>query len=645
MLDVPRHGHGLAVCHAPLPAAEPTTRTIDFNRDIKPILSNNCFQCHGPDADQRKGGTDGLRLDTQAGATADLGGHAAIVPGKPEKSHLIERLTAKDPDERMPPKSLGKTLSPREMQLLTDWIRQGAPYAGHWSYIKPTRPEPPIVKDTAWPQNAIDRFLFARLQKEKPPLKPSPEADRYALVRRLSLDLTGLPPTLKEVDDFVNDKSPQAYEKFVDHLLQKESFGEHWAHMWLDLARYADSAGYADDPPRTIWLFRDYVVRALNANKPFDQFTIEQLAGDLLPNPSEEQLIATAFHRNTLTNSEGGTNDEEFRNVAVVDRVNTTMAVWMGTTIACAQCHTHKYDPITQDEYFRFFAFFNNTDDADRRDESPLFSLYTETQRQQRTQWEDEIAKLEGTLKTQTPELIAAQKKWEQAFPITLAWKSLRPSAVKTQSGIAATIAEDGIVRFEKGEKKDVYNVTLPLEAGTVRSLQLETLPADSLPGNGPGLANGNFVISRVTASVTPPSSQSLKGRFLRIELPGKQKMLSLAEVQAFQGNENIALRGDATQSSTDYDGPAKLAIDGNTNGEFLTAKSTTHTATSDNPWWEVDLKSMQSIDRLVIWNRTDAGTETRLANFRVLLLDELRDPVWQKDVVESPKPSANVCH
>src|SRR5205085_3280605 len=211
---------------------------------------------------------------------------------------------------------------------------------------------------------------------------PSPEADAYALVRRVSLDLTGLPPTQEDLDKFAAG-GEKTYEAHVEQLLDSPRYGEHWAHAWLDLARYADSAGYADDPPRTIWPFRDYVIRSLNANKPLDQFTVEQIAGDLLPKPTEDQLIATAFHRNTLTNNEGGTQDEEFRNVAVVDRVNTTMAVWMGTTMACAQCHSHKFDPITQQEYFRFFAFFNNTEDADKKDESPILSQFTKEQERQ----------------------------------------------------------------------------------------------------------------------------------------------------------------------------------------------------------------------------------------------------------------------
>jgi len=348
-----------------LPAAD---GVINFNRDIRPILSNNCFACHGPDEKSQKAG---LRLDTRAEAVSS----GAIVPGQPEASELLRRVLSNDPAERMPPLKTGKNLTLAEKETLKRWIAQGAPYALHWSYVKPVRPQLPAGghSPTVSVRNPIDRFIAARLAQEGLTLQP--EADRYTLARRVALDLTGLPPTASELATFLDDRSPGAYERYVDHLLAKPAFGEHWARMWLDLARYADSAGYADDPPRTIWAFRDYVIRSFNQNKPFDQFTIEQLAGDLLPNPTEEQLVATAFHRNTLTNNEGGTNDEEFRNVAVVDRVNTTMTVWMGTSIACAQCHSHKYDPITQREYFQLFAFFNNTADADRSDESPLLSV------------------------------------------------------------------------------------------------------------------------------------------------------------------------------------------------------------------------------------------------------------------------------
>ncbi|HQU43509.1 MAG TPA: DUF1553 domain-containing protein, partial [Pirellulales bacterium] len=508
-------------------------------------------------------------------------------------------------------------------------------------YVKPVRPDLPKVQDASWPRKAIDYFLLARLEQEG--LKPSPEADRYALIRRLSLDLTGLPPGLEEVDAFAADADPQAYEKLVDRLLDRPAYGEHWARMWLDLARYADSAGYADDPPRTIWLFRDYVIHALNDNKPFDQFTIEQLAGDLLPNPTEDQLIATAFHRNTLTNNEGGTNDEEFRSVAVVDRVNTTMAVWMGTTMACAQCHNHKYDPLSQEEYFRFFAFFNNTDDADRRDESPLLSIYTDEQQRERAKRQQELAGLEQTLRTMTPELAAAQTRWEQGFPLAMKRQSLKLAAVKSQAGVEMKIGDDGAVRVAAGAANDTYTVEALPDAGTVRALQLDALPDDALPGKGPGHANGNFAITRVAATIEPPPGEPLTGRHVRIELPGKDKILSLAEVQVFHGDDNVALGGEATQSSVAFDGPAKLAIDGNTDGRYTEAKSTTHTNVSENPWWEVDLKSQQPLDRIVVWNRTDNSLEGRLAGFKLIVFNERREPIWTRAGIDAPMPKAEL--
>lgn len=380
------HQRGFAFCLIVLSlfvAAETAwaERPIDFNRDVRPILSNKCFACHGPDASKRKAG---LRLDDADSATHESeSGAVAVVPGDLDASEMIQRITADDPDNRMPPSTFGKPVDAAEVAVLKRWIKEGGHFAAHWSYIKPVgsaAPEPP-AEWKSWPRNEIDRFALAEMLSHS--LHPSPEADRAALARRVHLDITGLPPTIEEVDAFVNDKDPQAYEKLVDDLLHRAAYGEHWARLWLDLARYADSAGYADDPPRTIWAYRDWVIRVFNANMPFDEFTIEQIAGDLFPNPSEDQLIATAFHRNTMTNNEGGTQDEEFRNVALVDRVNTTMAVWMGTTMACAQCHNHKYDPISQQEYFQFFAILNDTEDADLRDESPLLPIYTTEQRQQ----------------------------------------------------------------------------------------------------------------------------------------------------------------------------------------------------------------------------------------------------------------------
>lgn len=367
---------------------------VDFDRDIRPILSENCFKCHGPGEEDRKAK---LRFDIRDAAIKPAkSGNVAIVPGAPEKSEMVARITAKDPDDRMPPLKIGKTLSKGQIELLRRWIAQGAPYALHWAYIKPVRPPLPAVRHKQWPRNPIDNFILTRLEREG--LAPSAPADKPTLIRRVSLDLTGLPPTIAEVDEFLQDKSREAYEHLVDRLLSKPAFGEHWARMWLDLARYADSTGYADDQPRTIWAFRDYVIRSFNANKPFDRFTLEQIAGDLLDDADEDTEIGTAFHRNTMTNNEGGTSDEEFRNAAVVDRVNTTMAVWMGTTMACAQCHTHKYDPITQTEYFRFFALFNNTEDADRQDEAPVLDFSSPAEKKRREELQAEIAAVEARL-------------------------------------------------------------------------------------------------------------------------------------------------------------------------------------------------------------------------------------------------------
>ena len=614
--------------------------TIDFNRDIRRVLSDNCFKCHGPDTKERKAGKKRLRLDTLEEAQADLGGRRAIVPGHPEKSELVKRILATDPDDQMPPPDSGKKLSAIEVALLQNWIKQGAAYSRHWSYLKPIRPALPTVDQKSWPRNEIDFFILSRLQHEG--LAPTPETDRSALIRRMSLDLTGLPPALEELDQFLSDLQPGAYERCVDRLLSKAAFGEHWARLWLDQARYADSSGYADDPPRTIWAYRDYIIRALNSNKPFDQFTLEQLAGDLLPDPTEEQLVATAFHRNTLTNNEGGTNDEEYRNVAVVDRVNTTMAVWMGTTIGCAQCHNHKYDPISQEDYFRLFAILNNTEDADRGDESPFLSLFTAEQKRQKGQWTAQIARLNKIVQTSTPPLAAAQADWEKTFSAEPNWRVLAPVAMSSQAGAALTPAPDGSIRAARGAKTDVYSVEVALGDGDgIIALRLEALPDDALPSKGPGHAEGNFVLSRVLATLTPVGSARVSGRFLRIEIPGQEKILSLAEVQVFSGAENLAVKGEATQSSTAFDGPAKLAIDGNTNGHYAEAKSTTHTAISADPWWEVDLKSAQPIDRVVLWNRTDAETGSRLSGFRLALLDEKREPVWQQEQSEAPRPSA----
>jgi hypothetical protein len=328
---------------------------VSFNRDVRPILSDNCFFCHGTDAKERKGG---LRLDTFEGATAEVDGIRAIVPGDPAKSAAWERILSLDPDEVMPPPKSHKKLSAAQKEILSRWIEAGANYEPHWSLV-PVRPAPvPAVKQTAWPRGDLDRFLLARLEAEG--LSPAKEATKEALIRRVTLDLTGLPPTPAEVEAFLRDTSGTSYETVVDRLLKSPHFGERMAVDWLDAARYADTNGYQVDRDRELWPWRDWVIRAFNENKPFDQFTIEQLAGDLLPGATLDQKVATGFHRNHMLNEEGGVIADEFLAEYTADRVETTAAVWLGQTFNCARCHDHKYDPITQRDFYAMKAFFHN---------------------------------------------------------------------------------------------------------------------------------------------------------------------------------------------------------------------------------------------------------------------------------------------
>ncbi|MFN0099524.1 MAG: PSD1 and planctomycete cytochrome C domain-containing protein [Gemmatimonadaceae bacterium] len=342
---------------------------VDFNRDIRPILNTNCVQCHGG---VRRQGELSLLFRDDAIRAAKSGRHA-IIPGDPDASELIRRITHSDARDRMP-KGM-PPLAAKEIALLRRWIAQGAPWQDHWAYVAPVAAEPPSVADTQWARSPLDRFVLASLERAQ--LTPSPEADCATLARRVSIDLIGLPPTLGQVRSACAGNRATGYEQLVDTLLASPRFGERWATMWLDVARYADSKGYETDPSRPMWPYRDWVISAFNRDLPFDRFTIEQLAGDLLPDATTEQRIATAFHRNTMTNNEGGTDDEEYRVAAVIDRVNTTWEAWQGTSIGCTQCHGHPYDPIRHHEYYRAYALFNTTEDWDQYDEQPVLTLFT----------------------------------------------------------------------------------------------------------------------------------------------------------------------------------------------------------------------------------------------------------------------------
>jgi hypothetical protein len=349
-------------------AEAPSARKVDFNFQVRPILSDKCFKCHGPDTGNRKAG---LRLDTKDGAFGESeSGAVAVVPGKVGESELYRRITAADETERMPPRSLGRTLSPAEIDVLRRWIEQGAEWQSHWSFRPPAAPTAPEVRRTAWPRNPIDRFVLARIEAEG--RTPSPEADKERLVRRVTFDLTGLPPTLAEIDAFLADRAPGAYERLVDRLLASPRFGERMAVDWLDLARYADTHGYQADVSRATWPWRDWVVRAFNGDLPYDRFVTWELAGDLLPGATRDQVIATAFNRHHRQTNEGGSIEEEFRVEYVADRTNTFATAFLGLTLECARCHSHKYDPITQKEYYQLSAFFTSID------ESGLYSHFTD---------------------------------------------------------------------------------------------------------------------------------------------------------------------------------------------------------------------------------------------------------------------------
>jgi len=408
---------------------------VVFNRDIRPLLSSKCFQCHGPDEHARK---SKLRLDDFAFATKPAkSGEIAIVPGKPDASELIKRISTHDEDDVMPPSKNSQPLSSIQIATLRNWIAQGAVYEKHWAYVKPQRPAVPQVKDDKWPLNDIDRFVLHKLESEN--LHPAAPADRYAIVRRVSIDLTGLPPTVAEADAFAHDPSPDAYERLVDRLLAKPAYGERWAQVWLDLARYADSQGYANDPDRTIWRWRDWLIESFNRNQPYDQFTIDVLAGDLLPHPTQDQLIATGFHRNTLTNTEGGTQPEEFRSAAIVDRVNTTLSVWMASTMMCAQCHTHKYDPFSQTEYYRLYAIFNNTQDHNAADDAPTIEVPRVGDEKRAEELRPKVAAAKRKLDEENKKLDAGRAEWE---------KSAKPESLPKE--IAAILAKPA-----KERKKD----------------------------------------------------------------------------------------------------------------------------------------------------------------------------------------------
>ncbi len=524
-------------------AAEP-----DFNRDVRPIFAKHCLKCHGPDEHGRQGG---LRFDLRDAALAPAeSGERAIVPGQPDESELLRRVTSTDEDAVMPPAHTKDRLSAAEIKTLRDWIAAGAKYANHWAFEPVRRPELPPVKNSAWVRNPIDRFVLARLEIEG--LPPSAEADRYALVRRVYLDLIGLPPTPEEAERFVGDNHPQAYERLVDQLLASPHYGERWARKWLDLARYADTNGYEKDRERSIWPYRDWVIRALNDDLPFDQFTIQQIAGDMLPAATLDQRIATGFHRNTMLNEEGGIDPLEFRYYAMTDRVATTGAVWLGLTLQCAQCHTHKFDPIPHDEYYRFMALLDNADE-------PELPVPQTTIAAERAALEKQIADREAQLAEQFPP------------EVPLTWHAIEPGRLLAARGTIAISRNDGKLDLASA-KPDETTTTLIIDSDLkdVRAIRLQLLAssdgkAKASPANSPpkGLLNEIAV-----AVQKVPGGKPEKLRILRAEtslVAGEQETSTYdpSVWQAFDGNAAIGWNATAPTDEKKPVPTATFVLDG----------------------------------------------------------------------------------
>lgn len=479
-------------------AQDTAVSEVDFNRNIRPILSDNCYACHGPDANARKAD---LRLDLKEGALGKRDGKHIVLPSHPDQSLLISRITAAELSDRMPPVESGRSLSTEEVELLRQWVETGAKWAPHWSFISPTRPQLPDVPDNLWPRSAIDYFTLARLEAEE--LHPSVEASRETLIRRVSLDLTGLPPTLAGIDAFLADDTPGAYERVVDRLLGSVHYGEQMALHWLDLARYADSHGYFDDTQREMWSWRDWVIRAFNRNMPFDEFSLWQVAGDMLPDATEEQRIASGFNRNNSFNCESGIVEEEYRVEYVAERVSTVSTAFLGLTMECARCHDHKFDPISNAEYYQLFAFFNNITEPGwwprfGGNVPPVLALPTAQQTLESDVLDREIEKIAARFTDPDPAPDAAQAEWERT--LRTAWQTPRPLETTSEGGAEfEVLKDDSILVSGESVATDVYRLAITAPGSRITALKLEALGHPTLPQNGPGRSDkGNAIVSEI---------------------------------------------------------------------------------------------------------------------------------------------------
>ena len=482
--------------------AEPATKTIDFNRDIRPILSDNCFQCHGPDKNKRKAD---LRLDTKEGFFNTIDDIRPVVPGKPGDSDLLRRmLVDKDDDELMPPAESNKSLTSQQIGKVRKWIEEGAEYKGHWAYLKP------VKSSDASPEKMVDAFISAKLKDQN--LQPSPEADKITLCRRVYFDLIGIPPTPTEVDAFVKDTGPEAYAKLVDGLLANRHFGERLAVFWLDQVRYADTIGYHSDNTMNVWPYRDWVITAFNQNMPFNQFTIEQLAGDLLPNSTNAQKVASAYNRLLQTTEEGGAQPREYEAKYASDRVRNVSAVWMAQTMGCCECHDHKFDPISTREFYGMEAFFADIQEAPIGRRELGMPLPDARQQAELGRLDAALADARKQLEVKTPELTAAQESWEQTVGQPITWETLDPETFIVQGESKLKKLEGGVLQsVSKVSANENYIISAHTSAKGITGFRLEALPDDALPAHGPGnSANGNFVLSDLKITATAKDGKPL---------------------------------------------------------------------------------------------------------------------------------------
>ncbi len=647
--------------------------TVTFNAHIRPIMSNTCFACHGPDEEENH---SDLRLDSFEAAVNE---GRAIKPGAPSDSLIVQRII--DQDDPMPPADFRHQLSEYEKTLFGKWIDQGAEYQTHWSYAPIERPEVPRTNfDDSAAANEIDSFILSRLEFEG--LKPSPQAGKATLLRRLSLDLIGLPPTPTELADFLADQSKHAYQKQVERLLASPHFGERMAAQWLDIVRFSDTVGFHGDQNHRIFPYRDYVINALNNNKPFDEFTREQLAGDLLENPTPEQLAATGLVRLNMVTREGGAQPGEYLAKYAADRVRMLGTAWLGSTTGCCECHNHKYDPFSIEDFYALGAFFDDvrqwgvysnygfTPNPDlpgftnNHPFPPEMRLESESLRKQLTHLETTAQNVigpkldDGVL--HSPEF----QSWFQSVASILqghsdGWVPVDLVKVESKTDTPVEIVGDGeFLATGKPIAGDEITVTanVPNELA-FNSIRMQVLPDEANKHQVGRAADGRFQAA-VAAGVRHDTSEDalqmlpLRPRYVRIELKGNEP-LSLAEVQVFtkpkpdqqannHGLVNVALSGTASQSSTAYGGQAKRAIDGNTDGEYHRGKSVTHTQRGGESWWELDLGSEQEISAIVIWNRTDPEYQDRLKNYDLILLDDQHNPLWVTNP-KTPSPSIKI--